>query len=101
MNVNKFGLHVYKLKKQKTDCIPMNCNIKLKEDGSLDVQNKILKNLKSPIDLYDSATKEYVDKSLSNVLNLILSSDALITELCNKINRLESKTKHEQNRRGK
>lgn len=39
---------------------------KLTNTGDYDMENKVLKNLKSPLDANDASTKEYVDKNSPN-----------------------------------
>lgn len=100
MNVNKFGLHIYKYEKIKDN----KCHINLCIDGNLDAQNKTLKNLKNPTSLNDSATKYYVDKSFTEFLNKQLVYEAEILEIKKKINFMENiitQYKNEQKKRSK
>lgn len=97
MNVDKFGLHLYKKNYDDHDEVLL----KYTSDGNISVKNKILKHLKSPNDVDDSATKGYVDKSIENSLHKLEFIEQLLTELTIRINNLETSAKNEQSRRRK
>lgn len=99
MNVDKFGLHLYKRKlKNKDTRWWENTN-----DGNISAQSIIIKHLQNPIDADDSATKGYVDISLENCLNKLKYLEEFLKEVNNKVTVLEThfKNKNEQSRRHK
>lgn len=106
MNVDKFGLHINKRRKNNYDFnLAHVCVIKQIDAEHLDAQSKRLKNLKNPINSDDAATKDYVDKCLNDLWNKISTNIKLITEISNRLNvledRLQNTYKNEQKKRGK
>lgn len=63
--IDKFGR-----RRQKTNTLSIRgqtgIGFKLTRDGHYDIQRKRLKNVGDPADSRDSATREYVDKSIKN-----------------------------------
>lgn len=96
MNVDKFGLHMYKRKNGDNDFI-----FNYTSEGNLSARNKVLKHLQSPIDADDSATKSYVDKCFENLLHKLKLLEQLLNEFSIKIINLETSAKNEQSRRRK
>lgn len=117
MDVDKFGINIFK--KKKPDAVPITlpwCYLKLLENSScLDVQHRNLRNISPPLESSDACTKEYVDNKLEyskahvdHELKVMTQTCSCIKELNVSINdrltKLESalvKTKHEQTRRNK
>lgn len=94
MNVDIFGLHLSKRKKTEVDrFVCCSCVLKYTKDGHVDACNKILKNLVSPVDKNDGATKQYVDTSVEDLrqtIDLKLTSLSQITnELSKRVQSLE------------
>lgn len=86
MNVDKFGLHVFK--KQKI-CNCVEPTFVLLEDGSLNARNKVIKNIGKPVDLGDCATKQYVDKSVENWLYKLKAINQTLSQLGAEVNGLK------------
>lgn len=97
MNVDKFGLHINK--KQKRYMQITECALKLTSDGNLNAQNKVLKNLHYPVDNCDSATKEYVDKSLADFMNKNKTVNDILKELMQRLYNLENKLSVKENKK--
>lgn len=72
MNVDKFGLNVFK--KQK--CYHNDLSeppIGITDNGCLDARNKIIKHIGKPIDPQDCASKLYVDNAIQNLSSKLKS----------------------------
>lgn len=89
MNVDKFGLHVFK-KRTKCNCIRP--SLESIDDGDLDAKMKVIKNVGNPIDLTDCATKNYVDKAVNDIFKKIKSINQNVEQLENEINNLKQMT---------
>lgn len=79
MSVDKFGKHISK-KEDKNLRGPPGKGFNLTLDGNYDVQNKLIKNLKDPEDIYDAATKNFVESQFK-----------VVDKLIEKINKCEQK----------
>lgn len=107
MNVDVFGHYLHKKPKIDDTVFINKCPLNVLSDGNLDADNKIIKNLHTPVDFNDCVTKSYVDNSIKAYTNKITTVNDLITTLITRITHLEnhignSKTsKNEQNRRDK
>lgn len=89
MNVDKFGHHIFKRKRIKNENESIQCALIPTSDGNLSVQNKIIKGVLMPIDADNSATKEYVDKSIFDTYKSIKSLECFITEINGRLKNLE------------
>lgn len=98
MNVDKFGLHMYK---KITNCNDNQIWWINTNDGNISARSKIIKHLLDPIDTGDSATKGYVDSSLEHCLKKLKYIEQFLNELSNKITHLETYSKNEQSRHHK
>lgn len=106
MNVDKFGLHIYKKRKNNYGFnIAPECVIKQIDAKNLDAQSKRLKNLGHPQDSCDAVTKDYVDKCITDLWNKVSTNIKLITEISNTLTKLEdhfqNSNKNEQKKRSK
>lgn len=108
MNVDKFGLNIFKRK--KTDLAPITlpwCHFKLSETNNcLDAQNKSIRNLSTPIESFDASTKEYVDNLLAHYTKKYSSLCEEVTILKDRLSKLEKNyeligSKYEQRKRNK
>lgn len=81
MNVDKFGHHVHKNKRIKNNLMVVECALKHLSDNNLDAQNKIIRNVKLPVYVTDSANKEYVDKSIEDIYKKIDNKNTTDKEL--------------------
>lgn len=88
MSVDKFGLHLNQIKRFKKGSSFTDCALSNTKDGELDAKNKIIKNIKLPVDPYDSATKDYVDSSIHNCLQKINSLEIRLIEIIEQIDRV-------------
>lgn len=84
MNVDKFGHHLNKVKRFRKDYVIIDCALCNTKGGELDANHKIIKNLKLPVDLNDSATKEYVDTLFDSCLQKIKSLELRLAEVIRK-----------------
>lgn len=89
MNVDKFGHHLHKSKRFKPETpVFVYCNLNYTSDKNLDAQNKVIKNIQTPINENDAVNKEYVDKSLeslnSNLQLMKFDKFEQVIEICNK-----------------
>lgn len=106
MNVDKFGHHINKRRKFY-DKFQVECLFKVIDDGNLSAQNKTLKNIGTPIDDNDSATKHYVDNALDSNNKTLKILKELLVELTTRVTHLEKfaesyrQSKNEQSRRCK
>lgn len=89
MNVDKFGHYLHKRKKIHDNSVLL----KYMSDESLNADNKIIKNLRSPIDDADGATKAYVDESIANSFRAIKLLEQLVTEINIKLKSVETQLK--------
>lgn len=88
MNVDKFGVNVFK--KQK--CNNNNINdslIGLTDNGCLDARNKIIKHIGKPIDPEDCATKRYVDDAVQSLSSQLKSMSQTLAQAGIEINSLK------------
>lgn len=89
MNVDKFGHHV--LKKQKTEhTVLIQNNLISTKDGNLDACKKILKNLQTPQDATDAATKEYVDKHVDHCMAMYKTLSQSVAKAIERLTKLET-----------
>jgi hypothetical protein len=93
MNVDKFGHNIQKQKFAKNNkYYIVDCVLKYTSDGNLNAQNKIIKNLSTPVDDADSASKEYVDTSIHKYYTTVNKLNHLLTEVCVRLTNLEKIT---------
>lgn len=90
MNVDNFGHHVFKRKKENNELPFLECALKSTNDGNLNAQKKIITNLGNPVNNSDGATKDYVDKSVIDRLQSVTSLYQTIDELKTRLTALES-----------
>lgn len=86
MNIDKFGHHPFKKQKIEYHCEQP---IIITESGCLDARNKPIKNIGKVSDPTDCATKQYVDKSIDNVLNKLKDITQTLTQQCSDLNSLK------------
>lgn len=96
MSVDKFGLHLNKIKRLKNINSFTDCTLSNTKDGELDAKNKIIKNVKLPVDPHDSASKKYVDSSILNCFQKIKSLELILAELIGKIDKSDANKKAEK-----
>lgn len=94
MNVDKFGHHINKIGRINENGLTSKCSLKETSDGKLDANNKVIKNIKSPQDIGDSATKGYVDKLMTNGQRSITTLEELIKTLNKRVQYLENLDKN-------
>lgn len=93
MNVDKFGSYVslknnYNVSKLH-EC---RCMLKYTNDGNIDLQNKLIKNVGTPIKSSDCATKKYVDDTVDTCHIVFKNLDKIIADVIDKVNKLERHT---------
>lgn len=86
MNVDKFGLHIFK---KRNKCDHVEPILELRDDGNLNAKMKVIKNVRNPIDPQDCATKQYVDKAVNDTLMKIKSLNHSVLQLESEINSLK------------
>lgn len=104
MNVDKFGHHLNKRKKGNFEAVSTKSLWIHTCDGNLDAQQKILKNLQTPIDPADSATKQFVEELLERHSKTLSSLNQSVSNIITRINNLEkviSLNKNSNNKLGK
>lgn len=106
MNVDKFGHNIQKQKlADNKKYYIVDCGLKYTNDGNLNAQNKIIKNLSTPVDDADSASKEYVDTSIQKYYTTVNKLSHLLTDACVRLTNLEkiidTKKSFKKNEQGK
>lgn len=92
MNVDKFGHHVLKRKLSADSFASFQSSLKITSDGDLDCQKKRVKNVLSPVDLQDSATKGYVDALIKECHQSLISLQQSIAQINLNLKNIEKKS---------
>lgn len=89
MNVDKFGHHLLKRQKCEDVVFIHSNNVRNTKDGNPDSCEKILKNLPSPTDDKDAATKEYVDQHIDHCIKTYKTLNESVNNLVTRLAKLE------------
>lgn len=93
MNVDKFGSYVsFKNNYNVNKSHECRCMLKYTNDGNIDLQNKLINNVGTPIKSSDCATKKYVDDTVETCQIVLKNLDKIIADVIDKLNRLEKHT---------